>query len=182
MGTQQSLSRLSDTDLLIEVKRLAGVERAATADLIRSLAEVEARKLHLAIGCPSMFTYCKDVLHLSEHAAYARIAAARAAVRFPLVMDLLLEGAITLTTVTLLARHFTNENHAGLLESARHKSKADVEMIVATLNPQPDVRASVRKLPEAKRAAAPTSSLSSVIQNVGADQQPPTRRWRMSSC
>ena len=150
MTTNDSLSRLSDAELLIEVKRLAAIEREATADLIRSLAEVEARRLHLAIGCSSMFGYCTQVLHLSEHAAYARIAAARAATRFPVVMNLLIEGAITLTTVTLLGRHLTAENHAALLESARHKSKADVEMLVATLHPQPDVPSSVRKVPAPK--------------------------------
>ncbi len=139
MTTNDSLSRLSDAELLDEVKRLAAIEREATADLIRSLCEVETRQLHLSIGCSSMFGYCTQVLHLSEHAAYARIAAARAASRFPLVMDLLVEGAITLTTVTLLGRHLTAENHATLLESACRKSKGDVEMIVATLHPQPDV-------------------------------------------
>jgi hypothetical protein len=161
MTTNDSLCRLSDADLLLEVKHLAAIERRATADLIQSLCEVEARQLHLAIGCSSMFGYCTDVLHLSEHAAYARIAAARAAVRFPLVRDLLVEGAITLTTVTLLARHLTDENQAALLESARHKRKVDVEMIVATLNPQPDVRSAVRKMPNRKRvAAAPSVSAS----------------------
>ena len=82
MTTNDSLSRLTDGELLNEVKRLAASEREATADLIRSLAAVEARKLHLAIGCSSMFGYCTQKLHLSEHAAYARIAAARAAMRF----------------------------------------------------------------------------------------------------
>ena len=159
MTTNDSLSRLSDAELLNEVKRLAAIEREATADLIRSLAEVEARRLHLAIGCSSMFGYCTQVLHLSEHAAYARIAAARAATRFPVVMNLLIEGAITLTTVTLLGRHLTAENHAALLESARHKSKADVEMLVATLHPQPDVPSSVRKVPAPKRQAAATAPL-----------------------
>ena len=163
MTTNDSLSRLSDAELLIEVKRLAASEREATADLIRSLAEVEARRLHLASGCSSMFGYCTQVLHLSEHAAYARIAAARAATRFPVVMDLLIEGAITLTTVTLLGRHLTAENHAALLESARHKSKADVEMLVATLHPQPDVPSSVRKVPAPNRQAAATAPLISEV-------------------
>jgi hypothetical protein len=106
--------------------------------LIRSLAEVKARGLHFAMGFSSMVGYCTRALHLSEHAAYARIAAANVATKFPLVMDLLIEGAITLTTVTLLGRHLTAENHAALLESARHKSKADIEMLVATRHPQRD--------------------------------------------
>jgi hypothetical protein len=159
MTTNESLSRLSDAELLIEVKRFAAAERAATADLIRSLAEIETRRLHLASGCSSMFGYCTEVLHLSEYAAYARIAAARAAARFPLVMDLLIEGAITLTTITLLGRHLTAENHAALLESARHKSKVDVQRLVATVNPQPDVPSSVRKVPTPKLPAAMTMPL-----------------------
>ncbi|HEU4926916.1 MAG TPA: HNH endonuclease signature motif containing protein, partial [Vicinamibacterales bacterium] len=113
----------------------------------------------LAGGCSSMFSYCTQVLHLSEHAAYARIAAARAATRFPVVMGLLIEGAITLTTITLLGRYLTADNHAALLESARHKSKADVEMLVATLHPQPDVASSVRKVPAPKLPAATTAPL-----------------------
>ncbi|HEU4893844.1 MAG TPA: hypothetical protein VFT47_19955, partial [Vicinamibacterales bacterium] len=159
MTTNDLLSQLSDAELLIEVKRLAASERNATADLIRSLAEIEARGLHLASGCSSMFGYCTQVLHLSEHAAYARIAAARAATRCPIVLDLLTEGAITLTTITLLGRYLTADNHAALLESARHKSKADVEMLVATLHPQPDVASSVRKVPAPKLPAATTAPL-----------------------
>ena len=143
MTTNTSLSRLSDAQLLIEVKRLVAVEHEETADVIRSLCEVKARQLHLAIGCSSMFDYCTRVLHLSEHAAYARIAAARWAGDYPLILDLLVEGAITLTTVTLLGRHLTPENHVAVLESACHKSKADVEMIVATLHPTPVDRPAV---------------------------------------
>ena len=183
MTTNDSLSRqpraeprgLSDAELLNEVKRLAANEREATADLIRSLAEVEARQLHLAVGCSSMFGYCTQVLHLSEHAAYARIAAARAATRFSVVMNLLIEGAITLTTVTLLGRHLTAENHAALLESARHKSKSDVEMLVARLHPQPDVPSSVRKVPAPKRQAAATMPLISDVTETIAVPQATTR-------
>ena len=175
MTTNDSLSRLSDAELLSEVKRLAATEREATADLICSLAEVEARHLHLEIGCSSMFGYCTQVLHLSEHAAYARIAAARAATRFPVVMGLLIEGAITLTTVTLLGRHLTTENHAALLESARHKSKADVEMLVATLHPQPDVPSSVRKVPAPKRQVAAAAPLMSEVTSAIAVPQATTQ-------
>ena len=170
MTTNASLSHLSDAQLLTEVKRLVAVEHEATVDVIRSLCEVKARQLHLAIGCSSMFDYCTRVLHLSEHAAYARIAAARWAVDYPLILELLVEGAITLTTVTLLGRHLTDENHVAVLESARHKSKSEVERIVAALNPQPDVRSSVRKLPEPKTVVAPP--MSPIITALATPAQP----------
>jgi len=70
---------LSDTDLLSAVKRLAANERHATVELVAQLAEMDARRLYLGEGCSSLFTYCTQVLHLSEHAAYARIEAAHAA-------------------------------------------------------------------------------------------------------
>jgi hypothetical protein len=102
-----SPTNLDDRQLLTEVQRLVRYERAATAALIASLVELDARKLYLGEGCSSLFTYCTQILHLSEHAAYHRIAAARASRRFPLVLDLLASGAITLTATGLLAPHLT---------------------------------------------------------------------------
>lgn len=41
--------------------RLARGEREATALLIASLAEFDARRLYLGQGCSSMYTYCTRV-------------------------------------------------------------------------------------------------------------------------
>lgn len=87
-------SQLSDLDLLAHVQRAAHNERHATAELIELLMELDGRRLYLAEGCSSLFTYCIQVLHLSEHAAYGRIEAARAARRFPLILELLADGSI----------------------------------------------------------------------------------------
>ena len=106
----------------------------------------------LGEGCASLFTYCTQVLHLSEHAAYGRIEAARAARRFPVILNLLAAGAVTLTAVSLLAPHLTTDNHRDVLETARHKSKREVEHLVAALRPRPAIPASVRKLPSPKPA------------------------------
>jgi hypothetical protein len=105
-----------------------------------------------------MFTYCTQVLHLAEHAAYNRIEAARAARRFPLMLRLLANGSVHLSAVRLLAPHLTQENHADVLREASHKSKREVEQIVARLQPQPDVVASVRKLPPTRTTTAPVRS------------------------
>ncbi len=141
---------LSDAQLLTEVRTLANHERLATAQLIACLAEVDARRLYLGEGCSSLFTYCTQVLHLSEHAAYGRIEAARAARRFPVIVDLLADGSITLTTVCLLGPHLTTDNHVALLESARHKSRREVEHMVACIHPTPPIESLVRKLPTPK--------------------------------
>ena len=114
--------------------------------------EVDSRKLYAGQGCSSLFTYCVQRLHFSEHAAYLRIEAARAARRFPVILDRLADGSLHLTAVSLLAPHLTAANHIELLDSARHKSKREVEQLIARVRPQPDVPAIVRKLPASTAA------------------------------
>ena len=137
------------------MKRLTECERTATAQLIAALAELDDRRLYLGEGYSSLFTYCTQVLHLSQHAAYGRIEAARAARRFPVILALLARGDITLTAVGLLAPHLTSHNHAALLREEHHKSKRDVERMVACLRPQPPVPAMVRRLPSPRPTAMP---------------------------
>ncbi len=149
-----AVAQLSNTELLARVKHLAEREREATAALIAHLAELDTRRVYLAEGCSSLFTYCTQVLHLSEHAAYGRIEAARAVRRFPVILERLGEGSVTLTTVGLLASHLTSENHRDLLDMARHQSKRQVEELVARLRPQPAVPSSVRRLPTASHTTA----------------------------
>jgi hypothetical protein len=142
-----SLKHLTDEELEGRLKSLAGGERDATAQLVAHLAELDTRDLHLRGGYGSLFAYCRDALHLSEHEAYNRIEAARAARRFPLVLVLLASGAVNLTSVRLLAPHLTFENHRLVLDSARGKTRPEVEALVARLAPRPDAEASLRKLP-----------------------------------
>lgn len=123
MHISNDVSRLSDELLLAETSRAAATERLATVRLIALLAELDTRRLYLKAGCSSLFTYCTQVLHLSEHAAYGRIEAARAARRFPLILDRLQDGSLTLTAVGLLRPHLTVDNHVRVLDRARSRSK-----------------------------------------------------------
>src|SRR3954462_6802016 len=138
-----TLAHLSDADLLTTTAQLAERERHATADLIAALMEIDARRLYLGEGCSSLSTYCPQVLHFSEHAAYGRIEAARAARRFPGILVALASGDLTLTSVTLLGPVLTEDNQARLLAAARHRSKRDVEHLVADVRPQPTVVSTV---------------------------------------
>lgn len=185
--TLSTLRRLSDEELVARVKGLAARERAATAQLVAHLAELDTRDIHLRAGYSSLFIYCRDALHLSEHEAYNRIEAARAVRRFPVILQLLEGGSVNLTTVRLLAPHLTPENHRQVLESARGKRKARVEEIVARLSPRPDVPSSLRKLPtrrpgppatpsslDTPRSAAPEGPVLSVPATPPPDAPPGT--------
>ena len=142
-----TITGLDDQALVAVTKRLASEERQATAALLRALMEVDARRLYLADGCASMFTWCTQVLHLCEGGAYNRIEVARAARRFPVILAHLEDASLTLTAVRLLAPHLTPVNHVAVLASARHRSKREVEVLVAALQPRPDAPAVVRRLP-----------------------------------
>jgi len=143
---------LTDDELQARAKSLAARARDATAQLVAHLVEIEARGLHLAAGYSSLFAYCRGVLSLSENETYNRIAAARVASRFPVILERLAQGAVNLTTVSLLAPHLTPANHLEALESARGLRKSEVEELVARLAPKPDVPASLRKLPAPQSA------------------------------
>ena len=141
-----SLTALADQELVSRMKALVARERAATAEVIAHLAELDTREIHLREGYPSLFVYCRDVLRLSEWESYNRIEVARTARRFPVILDLLADGSVHLTAVRLLTPHLTPESHRQLLESARGKTKAEVQQIVARLAPRPDVPFSIRRV------------------------------------
>jgi hypothetical protein len=141
-------SGLSDQDLLARIAALAGKEREASVDLVAHLAELDTRSsLYAAHGHGSLFTYCTEVLRLSEDAACNRIYAARACRRFPVILDALASGALSLTSVRMLSPHLTPENHEAVLARASGRSRREIEALVAELAPRPDVPSSVRKLP-----------------------------------
>src|SRR2546428_3956997 len=103
---------LSDGDLLARLVVLAGREREISVELVAHLAALDSRPaVYAAQGYGSLFSYCAQALRLSEDAACNRIEAARACRRFPVILDLLCSGALSLTAVRLLGRHLTLENH-----------------------------------------------------------------------
>src|SRR5688572_21307508 len=130
-----SLTHVPDATLIEQVKTLVRRERDVTAELIAHLAELDTRDLHLREGYPSLFVYCRDALGLSDWEAYNRIDVARAVRRFPTILRMLAEGSVTLAAARLLAPHLTVGNHLQVLESARGKTKVEVERIVAGLSP-----------------------------------------------
>jgi hypothetical protein len=111
--------------------------------------------LYAAEGHGSLFTYCTQVLRLSEDAACNRIAVARACRRFPRLLDLLASGALSLTSVRMLAPCLTPENHDTVLSRASGRSRREIDVLVAELAPRPDVAPSIRKLPTVAVTAAP---------------------------
>jgi hypothetical protein len=146
---------LSDQDLLARLETLAGNEREASVELVAHLAELDSRPaLFAAQGYSSLFSYCTQALRLSEDAACNRIEAARTCRHFPQILELLASGSLSLTSVRLLRRHLTEENHQSVLAKASDRSRREIEVLIAELAPRPDIPSTVRKLPTATRPTA----------------------------
>ncbi|HEY8146808.1 MAG TPA: hypothetical protein VIG06_29210 [Kofleriaceae bacterium] len=151
------LVEMDDDRVLERIEALVRRSNEMTAELLGYLTEVEERRLHLREACSSLFAFCVERLHMSESAAGKRITAARVARRFPAVLEMIARGEIHLTAVNMLAAHLTEENHAALLGRARHRSKREIEKLVAEVAPRPDVRSRVVALPQ--RAATQASPM-----------------------
>jgi hypothetical protein len=123
-------------------------ERATTAALLAHLAEVDARKLYLPAGFPSMYIYCVEELRLSEDSALKRIRAARAARRFPAIFDALADGRLHLSGVVLLTPHLNPANAAELLAAAAGKRKTEIEALLAQRFPRSELLPLVEVLPD----------------------------------
>src|SRR5688572_25987567 len=120
------LAQLANEALDTELLRIARTEHEATVALVEHLAELAARRLHLNAGFKSLFEYCRVRLGLSEGEAYNRTVAARVVRRFPYVLSRLADGSINLTTVRILFKHLTLENHRELVDAAEGRSKREV--------------------------------------------------------
>ncbi|MBW2279090.1 MAG: hypothetical protein JRF63_16505, partial [Deltaproteobacteria bacterium] len=94
-----------------------------------------------------MPAYSVQVLHLSEAEAYLRIAVARASRRFPVLLVMLADGRLHLSAIAKLAPHLDRDNSEELLSRAVHKTKHEIEMLIAEVAPRPDVPSRMRKLP-----------------------------------
>ena len=150
-----TLTHLSDDVLLRDLATLVSRDRATTATLLAHIAEVDARRLYVPAGYPSMHAYCVDELRLSEDAAYKRITAARAARRFSALFSAIAEGRLHLAAVSLLAPHLTPENAEELIEAATHRRKSEIEEFLA-------LRFTVPELPA--RARAVSASIPELVQ------------------
>ena len=118
----KSLSSLSNDELLLRVSQLVNQSRRVESVLVAHLAEVDARRLYAREALPSMFQYCRDVLHLSESEAYLRIEVARMSRRHPMVLTMLEDGRLHLSAIATLALA-TEETHSGRWRGALGSSR-----------------------------------------------------------
>ena len=137
---------LSDDEVLSTVTRLTGSERGTVARIVSLIREVEDRRIHLREAYSSIYDFCFRALKLSEGEASRRVHVARMSKRFPQVLEALASGAVNLTNLDLLRDVMTEENADILVEGATGRTKHEVEVLVACLDPKPDVPSNITRL------------------------------------
>jgi len=153
----RSLSHLSNGALLSALDQAEARDRSGTVELLHYLAEIDRRRLYAPAGYPSMFDWCVKTRHYSEAMASRRIAAARAARRFPEIRDMIADGRLHLTAIALLSKKLTEHNASELLAAAVHKSRRQIEVLLAERFPQPDVMTQVQELAVASSLPSPVT-------------------------
>ena len=153
--SRRSLSHLSARDLLSGLDEAESRQQSGDADVLAHLGEVGYRRLYAQLGYSSLFTWCVHARHYSEDVAVKRIRAARAARRFPVLLDMLADGRLHLTAIELLSHRLTPGNAQALLAAAVHRSKREIRAMLAARFPQPDVPTVVQAVPATNSLPAP---------------------------
>jgi hypothetical protein len=146
---------LTDAALVEKTLCLVREERRLTLEVIHHLHEIDARKLYLERGYPSLFEFCMRELGYEEGPAYRRIAAMRLIREIPEVEVKVQEGKLSLSTVSQLQGFFRSEKKRGeglsleekkdLLQACEGMSKRETERLL--LEKRPEARPFDRERP-----------------------------------
>ena len=143
-----SLTDLSPTELLATLDSAWTAGNRALARMLAYLGEVERRGLHVDMACSSMFVFVERRFGLTGGSAFRRLTAARLVRRFPTIMPRIESGDIHLEALCALRDVLTVENVDDLMAQTAKRTLREVEGIVACLAPRPDVKGTIRKMPE----------------------------------
>src|SRR5687767_460895 len=97
-----TLAELPADALTARLYEIRKQERSLLVEFLSYMAELDRRRTVLALGFPSLFSFCTDFLGLTKASAFRRTTAARLLGRFPLVAEYLGDGRLNLTTLVEL--------------------------------------------------------------------------------
>ena len=177
--------QLDDESLRRDLRFLAQREHHSLATLLIHLGEYDRRRLSEEEGYQSTYSYCVKCLGYDESGAYRRIQAARVCKRYPHILDYIITGELSLSSLLLLSPVLTDTNHVELVSQARGKSKRELETHLAELEPRPATPDAYHRMPAppmwmpsaAANTASPTES-SYPLELTGALASPPAGAWQ----
>lgn len=155
------LAHLSNDQIFADLLSMHATERRAVARMVRYLAVVEERRMHLEAACPSLFDYCVRRIGLSEGQAFLRMTASRLVRKFPDLLGRLERGELHLSALVLLRDHLNETTYDEIVREASGKSKREIQEMIARRAPKPDVPSMIRRLPEPAAKPVPAATQAS---------------------
>lgn len=162
MGLLEECRSLPDEDLTKALGFLAHHEKRAIARLLAHLSVFDERQLAMKTKGRSLFDYCAKELGFDEFDAYRRIRGARVALRFPVALDLVEQGKLSLTSLVVLHPILTPENHRDWFQKASGKSRRQLETLVAAQFPDQARPDQLRRLPPGAPYLVPAAPVHAV--------------------
>jgi 5-methylcytosine-specific restriction endonuclease McrA len=114
------------------------------AQLIDRLQEVDAQKVYEHLGVTSLFSYCIEVLKLSEDWAYSLIRVARKSVEVPELKVAVSQGELSVAAAKRIAAVITPENKTEWIEKAKELKQRDLDRAIAEVSPATKVTEKVK--------------------------------------
>ncbi len=164
MKNKRKLDFIPNEELLRSLDELVKKSRHIESDLVAHIGEIDDRELYVGKGSASMFSYSTAVLHLPEAVTYLRIRVARASRKHPMLLEMLGDGRLSLSAIARLAPHLTEANRETILKRAVHKSKRQIQELIAEIFPKPGVPGKVRKLPGRREMKKPSPVTSTQLR------------------
>ena len=169
-----SRPRRSERTLLQDAATHHAQETEGRNKLVADIAEIDARKAHRRAGYESIHSYCMKEFDLTRKAAFHRIHVARVAWRFPAVLAALEEGRLHVTAVRMLAPKLTTANAEELVAAAAHKTKPEIEQLLAERFPRSEPTPLLLEvLPASQQPATVALGPPSVPEPATGCQRPP---------
>jgi hypothetical protein len=148
------IKRISDNNLLVDLKTLVADEKKLLKKVLDYLEEVENRKLHFKEGFGSMYAFCTDFLNYTPQEAQTRINAMRLAKDVPELKEKIESGKISLSVAARVQAHLIKETRAhikptitiarSLVAAVEGKSVRESEMFLFERFPHHETIESVR--------------------------------------
>ena len=159
----ERISSQRDPVIATEARHHSRQESGATAGLLACIAVFDERRAFSDLGYSSMLEYCQRDLALSEDVAKKYLRAARIARERPLLFDMLADRRLSVSAVLTLGSCLESGTHDDLIAAAVGKSREEIEWLIASRCPRPEM------LPlEADACAAKTSEPSLQVTLEGA--------------
>lgn len=108
----------------------------AESALLEVLMKIDSTKAYRDLGYPSLYTYCREALKLSEPSSYYFSSVARKSREVPELKAAIGAGKITLSQARRIVPVIAKDNQAIWIDKAATLPQRDLEREVASVNPK----------------------------------------------